>query len=402
MDLEAAITAAVDRGVDEVVDVRREVHRRPELSFEEAGTTALLAGRLAGLGLAGRPCPTPTGAVALIEGGRPGADVMVRADIDGLPVGERTGLPFASEVEGVMHACGHDAHTAMLLGVAAALTDVAADLPGRHLLVWQPAEERVSGAQAMVDGGLLDGLAPAAVVGVHISSVVPTGVVATRAGLAMAGAGGLDVEVTGRGGHGALDPRRGNVVLAAARLADRLHTVVSGLGAEGTDMVCSPGLIAAGTAPNVVPTSARLAATLRWFDGAARDEAEGRLRALAEEVAGEFEVAVEIRPAFGTGPVRNDPAATDVVLGVVDDLLPGVAGVRSPSPVAASDDVSVLLDRVPGCYAMLGAAPADGTGGPHHSPTFAIDEAALRTGTLLLAQAAARLAARRTGADPAR
>ncbi|HET9690348.1 MAG TPA: M20 family metallopeptidase [Acidimicrobiales bacterium] len=378
---------------DRMTDLRRALHARPELSFAESATTAVITDEVAAAGLRLLPCPTPTGAVALLEGGRPGRTVVLRADIDALPVQEETGLAYASAVDGVMHACGHDAHTAILLGVAAAMARCADDLPGRYLFVWQPGEEQVDGARRMLDGGLFDTVRPDAAIGLHVASVLPVGMVATRAGVAMAGCNGIRLVVTGGGGHGALNPRQGNVVLAAARLADRLDSVVAGLGTDGAACVCSPGAFHAGTAANVVPSSAVVGATLRWFEPAQRDEALGRLRALADEVAAEFAVEVAIDAPDGTGPVRNDPTVTDLVLAAAADALPRATLLRSPSPVAASDDVSELLDRVPGCYLMVGAAPAGGAG-PHHSPTFAVDDAALPVGATLLAAGAAALAAR--------
>jgi amidohydrolase len=390
---ERALVTALDAVGDDMVDVRRGLHRHPELGFAETATTALVRDRLTGLGLDLLPCPTPTGAVAVLDGGRPGGTVLIRADIDALPVTEATGLPYASQIDGLMHACGHDAHTAILLGVASALGRCVDDLPGRYVLLFQPAEETVCGAQAMVDGGLLEEAPADVVVGLHVTSLAPTGVVATRPGVSMAGATSLRLVVNGSGGHGALDPRQGNVVLAAARLADRLHHVVEGLGTDGTACVCSPGVIAGGSAPNVVPTTAEVGATLRTFDEAQKARAAGRLAELAAAVAEEFGVEVSVDTVSTTGPVRNDPSVSDVVLGAATAA--GFAAVQAPTPSAASDDVSVLLDRVPGCYLFVGAAPADGSGGPHHSPTFAIDEAALAVGARVLALSAARLAGSR-------
>jgi amidohydrolase len=390
---EAVVHAEVERRRDQMVDVRRDLHAHPELSFEEHRTTLLVRDELSAAGVVLLPSPTPTGAVGLVEGGRPGATVLLRADIDALPVEEQTGLPFRSEDDGKMHACGHDAHTAILLGVAAALASCAGDLPGRYLLVFQPAEERVSGAQAMMDGGLLQGLDPAAAVGLHVVSFTPTGTVAARPGIAMAGGWGLRVTVTGSGGHGALQPRQGNVVLAAAEIATRLHTAVDGMGADGTGAVCSPGRIFAGTAPNVVPTRAELFGTLRWFDPGQRDEAIRRVEALCAEVSEDFGVSSSVEVEFATGPVSNDPAVTATVLAAVHRALPGVEVREMPAPVAASDDMSVILDAVPGCYMMVGAAPADGSGGMHHSPTFAIDEEVLSIGAHALASSAVTLAA---------
>ncbi|MGH8996661.1 MAG: M20 metallopeptidase family protein, partial [Acidimicrobiales bacterium] len=339
------LTARVASGFDEMVDIRRELHAHPELSFQEVVTTALIRARLQTLGLHEDPCPTDTGAVFSLVGGQPGRTVLLRADIDGLPVEEDTGLPFASRHEGRMHACGHDIHTAAMLGVASALAAEAEDLPGRYVFIFQPAEETVSGAQAMVDGGLLEGFDPSASVGFHVASALPTGLVASRPGLLMAAVRGLRVSVTGSGGHGALQPRIGNVVLAVSRFADRLDSVVADLSSDGTDCICSPGLVKAGTAPNVVPTRAVLLGTLRFFDDDQLAEAGRRLDALADEVRAEFQVEVTIEHTYRTDAVKNDTEVTGTVLGVLRDVLGEDQVFESPSPVAASDDVSIFLNR---------------------------------------------------------
>ncbi len=383
----------IARNVDRMVDVRRDLHAHPELSFEERRTSQFVRGELAACGATLLPCPTPTGAVAVVDGERPGGTVLLRADIDALPVEEETGLAFSSQAPGCMHACGHDAHTAILLEVAAALAATAEDLPGRFLFVFQPAEERVSGAQAMVDGGLLAGVDPVAVVGLHVVSSAPTGTVLTRPGLSMAGAHGLRISITSTGGHGAMQPRQGNVVLAASTIAVRLHTVVEGMHLDGTDAVCSPGLIAAGTAFNVVPTRAELCATLRWFDRRDLEESMRRLTSLVADVGDDFGVSASLSVEYGTGPVRNDPGVTAAVLAATRQACPDATVTEMDAPVPASDDISVLLDAVPGCYLMVGAAPDDGVVRFHHSPAFTVDERALVIGATALASSAVALAA---------
>jgi amidohydrolase len=392
MSLIEPVLAGITAAQDELTDIRRTLHARPELSFQEVATTALIRERLIGLGLREESCPTPTGGVFSLEGSRPGRTVLLRADIDGLPVQEKSALSFASAVDGTMHACGHDVHTSSLLGVAGALAAHADGLAGRYLFVFQPAEEVVSGAQAMVDGGLLDGFEPATTIGYHVASALPVGMVSTRPGLLMAAVRGLRVSVAGSGGHGALQPRRGNVVLAIARFADRLDRVVAELRSDGTDCVCSPGVVGAGTAPNVVPTSAFLLATLRFFEDEQLAEAEGRLQVLAAEVSAEFDVDVSVEQTYRTGAVRNDASVTERVLDVARGLLGAGQVLESPSPVAASDDVSVLLDRAPGCYLLVGGALPDGSSGTHHSPTFSVDEGAIVLGAKVLAAAALELA----------
>ena len=392
MDHAEAVLAAVAARTDEMVDTRRDLHRHPELAFEERRTSAQVTGRLRAAGLDIRPCPTPTGAVAVLEGGRPGRTVLLRADIDALPVTEATGLAFASETSGVMHACGHDAHTAMLLGVADALSTLAGDLPGRFAFVFQPAEERVSGAQAMVDGGLLEDVEPAVAIGCHVASMAPAGLVGSRPGVLMAGSLALRITARGSGGHGALQPRSGNVVLAAARVADRMDGVVTGMSTDGTACVCSPGLFHAGTAPNVVPTEAVVQATLRTFDDGQRSAALAALDALVAETGAEFEVDIEVIRSDACDAVRNDAGVTEAALAAARHVV-GDGAIELPGPVAASDDVAVFLERVPGCYLIVGAARTDGRSGLHHTPTFDIDEQALTIGASVLALAAVDLAA---------
>jgi len=386
------IATQVAAGRDEMVDIRRALHAHPELSFEESETTALIGERAASIGLVEEPCPTATGGVFSLDGGRAGQTILLRADIDALPVQEEHDLAFASRVEGRMHACGHDIHTAALLGVASALTARAEDLGGRFIFAFQPAEELVSGAQAMVDGGLLERFEPAATIGCHVASALPTGLVAARPGLQMAAVRGLRVSVRGSGGHGALQPRRGNVVLAVSRFADQMDRAVADLSSDGTACVCSPGKVQAGTAPNVVPTRAELLGTLRFFEPDQLAEAERRLLALAEEVSVEFDVEVSVEQTYRTGAVRNDAGVTETVLAVARRALGEGQVIAAGSPIAASDDVSVFLDRVPGCYFMVGGALPDGTSGHHHSPAFRVDEASLGVAATVLATSAVELA----------
>src|SRR5487761_1970700 len=248
----------LERATDPMIDIRRDLHANPELSFQEVRTTQVIKDRLVALGWELTPCPTSTGAVAVLRGARPGRRVMVRADIDGLPGTEEVALSYASRNEGVMHACGHDVHTAALLGVADLLAQRQSDLAGEFTLLFQPAEEGLGGARAMIEGGVLETNPVDVVIGAHVTSIAPVGFVASRAGIFMSTARAITVHLTGRGGHGAMASREGNVVLAVSRLAPRLGEVVEGLSFEGTDCACSAGVINAGTAGNVVPRRAHL------------------------------------------------------------------------------------------------------------------------------------------------
>jgi amidohydrolase len=384
----------IDHTFDDMVDVRRWLHAHPELSFEEHRTSSMVRERMTALGATVERCPTETGAVFSFDGGVPGHTVLIRGDIDALPVTEEVDLPFRSVHDGVMHACGHDAHTAMLLGVADSFAGRLESLPGRYIFLFQPAEERVGGAKAMIEGGVLDDLSPTRALGCHVISLLPVGTVGMRSGIAMADAQALRIELSGAGGHGSTASTQGNVILAVSDLAASLPGVVEGITFEGVAGACNAGVVQAGTALNVLPRTAHLEGTLRTFTPEQKTDACGRLQALCDRVAERFEVEVDLAIGADAPPVTNDPAVTQLVEAAARRSLP-VEQVITLPPLPASDDVSEFLNRVPGCYFFVGAARADGTSGMHHSPTFSIDEEALRVGATVLADAAVELARRR-------
>ncbi|HEX4215033.1 MAG TPA: M20 family metallopeptidase [Candidatus Dormibacteraeota bacterium] len=380
--------------LDEVLETRRDLHRHPELSFHEHRTSRLIRERLQGLGLAMEDSPTETGALARIDGGRPGRTVLLRADIDALPIHEETGLPFASEDQGRMHACGHDCHTAMMLGVARTLAERAEDLPGSYLFCFQPAEEIVSGARAMIEGGLFRERSADAALGLHIVSFLPSHQVMARAGVHWAGCDGFDIELRGPGGHGGLLKRQGNVVAAQSFILERLSTVVDGLEYEGVPCHTTVGDVRGDGAWNIVPREVHLRGSVRTFTPELRQEALQRLEDLLLETGTEFGIAATVTYPMSCIPVRNDERSTrtvlDVAAGVVGDLAQPLA-----QPLTVSDDMSLLLDLAgSGCYFMLGAAPADEDRMPaaHHTTTFRVDETAMEVGVRVLAGAGVRLA----------
>ena len=387
----ADLAARVDAAFDEAVDTRRALHRNPELSWEEHATTALIRERMRGLGFTEVPASTPTGAVFRLQGGRAGRAVLLRADIDALPLDEEVDVDFRSAVPGVMHACGHDAHTSILLGTARLLAERAEELPGSYALVFQPAEEALGGAASMIDGGILDEIQPERVAGLHVASRLATGLVATRPGVAMARAQWIGVRLRGAGGHGALTGTEGNVVLAAAALAPRLGGVVAGMEFEEVPCACSAAVIHAGTAANVVPREAVIRGSLRTFEDAQHALALERLRSLAAEVEAEYTVRLELELPAPVPAVVNDAAATAVWRAAATRVL-GEARVLEMPPSTPSDDVSEFLRRVPGCFFFVGAAPGAQLPPMHHSPDFAIDETALRVGMITLTATAIDLA----------
>ncbi len=390
---DAAVADLVDEAFPEIVETRRHLHARPELSFEEHETTALIRERMRALGADERRCPTLTGGVYVVDGGAPGRTVLLRADIDALPIDEAVEHPWRSEVGGRMHACGHDAHAAMLLGAARVIAARADRLPGRYAFVFQPGEERLAGARAMLEGGLLDTVQPARVVGCHVSSMLPAGLVMLRAGVAMSDGQGLRFTLRGPGGHGAGPDAPGNVIVALAALVRALPDVVAGMEHEGTPAACSAGMVHAGTASNVLPSTAVIEGTLRTFTPAQKSEALERLAAICRALGDRHGVGVETSYTAHAPAVVNDAGATRLVRSAAEAAL-GAGGVVAGLPVTPSDDVSELLARVPGCYFLLGGARSDGSSGMHHSPTFDIDEEPLRVGTRVLVDGAIALATR--------
>ena len=381
----------LDAAYEPMVDLRHDFHAHPELSFDEHRTTRIVKERLISLGFELRPCPTDTGAVARLVGTKPGKRVMVRADIDALPVTEERGLSYVSQIAGVMHACGHDVHTASLLGVADLLSRRREELAGEFTLLFQPAEEVIGGAKVMIDGGVLDDNPVDYVIGVHVTSLAPVGLVATRPGIMMSDGQTLTVRIKGRGGHGAMATTEGNVVLALSHLAPLLGGVVAGLTYEGTDCACSAGVLNAGTANNVVPRHALLRGTLRTFTPDQKVQAIARLRDLLHDVDTIYTVQSVLELNESTPAVKNDASVVSNVVTSARQVV-GAEQVITFPPVTPSDDVSEFLERVPGCYLFVGGALADGSSGMHHSPDFAVDDRACRVAAGVLAASAVALA----------
>jgi amidohydrolase len=378
--------------LDDVVDLRRHFHKHPEVSFSEHETSAYLTQRLRELGLDLKTSPTETGAVAVLDTGRAGKTVMLRADIDALPIHEESGVDFQSRIDGRMHACGHDAHMAIMIGVVRTLIDRIWDVKGRYVFVFQPAEEIVEGAKAMIGRGLLDEHHPDAVIGLHIASFLPSGHVITRPGLMWAGSDAFDVTFKGPGGHGGMMGRRGNVLAAQAFFVERLHSIVEGLEHEGVQCHTTVGNIASDGAWNIVPRGVLVQGSVRTFNDSLRDQALERLHDLLHETETEFEVKSNVDLVHGTVPLMNEPNVTRTVMDVGRELIGDDANLLG-RPLTVSDDIAEFLTRIPGCYFMLGARPDTETAPAHHSPTFRIDEAALPVGVKVLAGAASRLAA---------
>ncbi len=388
MDPRSILRAARDRA-DLVRAVRRDLHRIPELAFAEQRTTEYVAAFLAERGIGFEPAACGTGGVAVVGEGEPA--VLLRADLDALPVDEQTGLGFASEHPGRMHACGHDAHAAMLLAAADALSAGAVAPPGRTVLVFQPAEEGHGGCARLLADGLLERHPAASAAALHVWPGLPTGSVGLSPGPLMAGMDRLTLVFHGRGGHGALPHTTVDPVVMAAEAVLALQTLVSRRTDPLAAAVVTVGAIRGGTAANVIPERVELLATIRAFDPAVRQGLLAGVQAVGDGVAaahgGRFTWSVD-----ETYPVtRNDAAATGRLAPALADLL-GPDAVRPGAPTLGAEDMGLVLDRVPGCYVQLGCAADPAAAAPLHNPRFDIDEACLPVGVAVLLTAACALA----------
>ena len=368
-----------------IVELRRDLHRHPELAFEESRTGALVAAQLARLGVAVATGVGKTGVTADV--GEGGARLLVRADMDALPLTEASGEEFSSEEAGRMHACGHDGHVAIALAAAGRLRR---DPPARGLrFLFQPAEERGGGARACVADGVLDGVTAA--IGLHLWNQLPVGKVGVYRGAMMAAVDEFEISVRGRGGHGAAPHETFDPIVAAARIVEALQTVVSREVSPLDSAVVTIASIHGGDAFNIIPSTVRLTGTARWFTeatGAAMPAKIGRIVSGTAAAAG---VSAHLEYRRINRPVVNDPRVADVVIEAARRLL-GEENVDTETRTLGGEDMSVYLDRVPGCFFFVGSAP-EGPHRPHHSPEFAIDERALVVGTTLLEAAARDVAA---------
>ena len=389
------IRALADDGFDETVRLRRQIHRRPELAFEEHETAALVAETLREIGLAPTTGIARTGVVAHVEGGRPGPTVALRADIDALAIHEATGLDFASEVEGQMHACGHDAHTASLLGTARILQAVRDDLAGAVRLLFQPSEEKIpGGATVMIADGVLDAMGgyapPERIFGQHVFPDMPAGTLGVRAGPFMASADEVYITIRGRGGHAAVPHELVDPVLVQAHVLTALQAVVSRNRPPGVPSLLSFGRVEADGATNVVPDTVRLVGTFRSMDEDWRFEAHEHIRRTAAGVAEAFGATAETDVLVGYPALVNDDDAAAAVRAAAVAYVGEDRVVDLPAWYA-SEDFAWYTQRTPGAFYVLGVGnEAAGITHGLHTPRMTVDEEALRLGPGFMAYLAWR------------
>ncbi len=362
----------------ETIELRRDLHAHPELSFEEHRTAGIVAERLRALGLEVHTGVGRTGVVGLLTGERPGPTIMLRADMDALPMPEENDVPYVSQNPGVTHACGHDAHVAMLLGAARVLSERRAELGGRVAFVFQPAEEGSGGAKAMLDDGLIARFGIERAYGIHIVTMLPSGQIGLRSGPLMASVDSFDLVVDGMGGHGAMPHRAVDPVVVAADVVGALQRVVSREIDPLEPAVVTIGAINGGTTYNVIPPRVSLKGTVRSFAEETRDAMEGRIRRIAEHTCAAANATCSLEWHASYPVTVNDPGEAAFVRDTLAAALGAERVVETP-PVMGSEDFSYFAQVVPACFYFLGAADAAHPY-PNHHPAFDIDEQAMATG----------------------
>jgi len=380
----------------EITELRHAIHRDPEIGLDLPRTQRKVLDALARLPLEISQGKSLSSVTAVLRGGKPGKTVLLRGDMDALPVEERTGLPYASAAEGVMHACGHDLHTAMLAGAARLLSARQDELPGNVIFMFQPGEEGLGGARLMIDEGVLDaaGERPVAAFGLHVASgLLPLGVLTARAGTMMAAADTLEVTVRGHGGHASQPHRAADPIPAACEIVLALQTMVTRRFDVFDPIVITVGSFHAGTTDNVIPDEARFVATVRSFSAGARAAVASAAPALVRDIAAAHGLSAEAQFVDGYPVTVNNGAEVAFAEQAIAEVLGDGRFVATHSPIAGSEDFSYVLEQVPGAFIMLGACPpdADPAAAPfNHSADAVFDDRALADGTALYAELALR------------
>jgi amidohydrolase len=381
----------IDELVPDLIAMRRDLHEHPELAFEEERTSGIVAKRLRTMGLEVQTGIAKTGVVGLLHGGasKPGAKtIAIRADMDALPIHEMNDINYRSTIDGKMHACGHDGHTSILLAVADLLNKRREELTGNVKFVFQPAEERIGGAEPMIKEGAMQDVD--GIIGLHLISDYPLGRVGVRSGPVFASADRFILTVKGKGGHAAMPETTVDPIVISAYIVTALQTLISRETSPFSPGVITIGIIQAGTAFNIIPESAEMHGTMRAFNAAHRSKLVHRISEIAQGIATAMGGSCEVEVIDGCPPCVNDANMTEIVRDAAIVTV-GEKEVDASEDVmtAGSDDMACFLEAVPGCYFIVGAKNEEkGANFPHHHPRFNIDEDALPIGVEVLTRAA--------------
>jgi amidohydrolase len=387
MSLLERVAPATDRWSEEVTALRRRIHEHPELAFEEHETAKRVEGFLARLGIVSRTGIAGTGIVALLEGGKPGPTIAIRADMDALPIDEKNGLPFASRIPGRMHACGHDAHTAIALGVAAVLSEMRGDLNGRVMFVFQPAEETLTGAAAMLKAGAFDDPKPDAILGFHNWPQLRTGTVGWHPDAVMASSDAFDVTIRGVGGHGAHPHLAVDAIVGAAQFVNQVQTIISREIAPISSAVLTIGRINGGTARNIIASAVELNASVRTLDADTAEKVQAAVRRILDGLKAGMRLDYELEWTKLVPVLRNHKPTMTRVLTVARDALGPANVIEMPSPSMGSEDFAWFAEKVPAAHLRIGSK-IDGLDTAIHRANYDCNELAIPIGVRVVARAA--------------
>ncbi|HEY3281725.1 MAG TPA: amidohydrolase [Armatimonadota bacterium] len=372
----------------ELVRLRRDLHRHPELAFQEERTSRVVADYLGELGIPAARGIAGTGVVGLIEGAKPGPVLLIRADMDALPITEANDHGFCSENPGVMHACGHDGHTAIALVVAQCLHGLRDRLSGQVKMVFQPAEEGPGGARPMIEAGVLENPTVDAALGLHLWNDLPIGTLGVRDGPLLASTDRIEIRLRGKGGHAASPHQAIDPIVAGAHLVTALQTVVSRSLDPLQAAVVSITQFHAGTTDNVIPGEATLVGTMRSFVPSVRTMLAERVGAMVAQVSSAFQVEGEFLYTPNYPPTVSDPQMCNLVREAAGQVV-GESAVVVPGMTMGGEDMAFFLEKVPGCFFCVGSSnEAEGKTHAHHNPRFDFDEEALVVGTEVMVRSA--------------
>ena len=387
--------------MDSTIALRRNLHKWPEIGNSLPKTREQVLSALEGLPLDITLHETTSGIAAMLTGGKPGPTVMLRGDMDALPMPENTDLDFASKTENCMHACGHDTHTSMLVSTAKLLSDRRSEIPGRVLFMFQPGEEGYHGAKFMLDEGLLnvsklkDGSdSPIkAAYALHITSSMPAGTVGTRSGPVMASSDTLSITITGKGGHASEPFRTLDPIPVACEIVQALQMMITRRIETFDPAVVTITKLIAGTTTNVIPETAKIEGTIRAVSEKTRNKVHDSIRRVAEGIAATYEMQASVEIKLGYPVTVNDAPSVDFALDVAESLLGEGNAVHMPSPVMGAEDFSYVLNQIPGAMVFLGGTPEGlnpATAAPNHSNRVMFDEASMAHGVALYSSLALR------------
>ncbi|WP_342535978.1 M20 family metallopeptidase [Sporosarcina sp. FSL K6-3508] len=374
----------LEDGYEEMIELRREFHMYPELSFQEVNTAKKIADYQRKLGLEVQTDVGGNGVVATLRGKHPGKTIAIRADFDALPIWEENDVPYKSKNPGVMHACGHDAHTAIALGLSKALVEMKEQLTGNVVFIHQHAEEEdPGGAKSMIESGALSGVD--VIFATHMENYIPVDHLLYNENYILGACDDFTIDILGFGGHGAFPQDTVDVIAVGAQLISNLHQITSRKVDPLQSAVLSIGAFHAGEAANVIPEKAQLKGTVRTFDEGVRQEMHKWVQTITSHTCQAFGATYEMDYMFGYPATKNDPTITKLMVNAAEEVLPA-ENIQEVKPNMGAEDFSYFLQQVPGTYFFIGSANEEkGLIYPYHHPKFDIDEKALLNGAKVLA-----------------